>query len=137
MKFGYLKDPLFLLCFAAYFGLRVLAAYDLSTPLLRSYLNDVVCLPFWVPIMLWTQRRVGWRSHDGPPQVYEVVIPLVLWSIVFEAILPDTPAWSGRAIADPLDVLCYTLGAAVALHFWNWYYAAALRPLAQSASDGP
>lgn len=121
--FVYLKDPLFLACLSAYCVNRLLANHGMSVPLLRSYLNDVICIPFWIPIMLWAQRKLGLRKHDGPPQPFEVVIPLVIWALVFEVFLPATPLWSHVALADPIDVLCYALGGIVAVQFWSWRYA--------------
>jgi hypothetical protein len=122
MSFRYLRDPLFLVCFTVYVVHRILARCGMSTPLLRAHLNDVICIPFWIPIMLWVQRRVGGRSHDGPPESHEVVIPLILWAIMFEVVLPQTHLFSSLAVADPWDVLCYASGAFVAVCFWKWSY---------------
>lgn len=124
MPFGYLKDPLFLACLAGYWLHRFAADYGYSTVLLRSYLNDVICIPFWVPMILWAQRVLRLRPHDDPPHGYEVVIPLVLWSLVFEVILPNTSLWAGRTIPDPFDVLCYAAGAFAAMLFWGRWYRA-------------
>jgi hypothetical protein len=122
LAFRYLKDPLFLACFSAYWLHRILSSCGMSTPLLRSYLNDAICIPFWIPIVLWVQRRLGVRRHDGPPQGHEVVIPLLILALVFEVILPATRAWSGLAAADPNDVLCYAAGGLGAAYFWtSWY----------------
>lgn len=122
MRFQYLKDPLFLACFGTYWVHRFAADFGFSTPLLRSYLNDLVCMGFWIPIMLWTQRVLKLRAHDDPPHSYEVVIPLVLWAVVFEVILPMTSLWNDRTIPDPFDVLCYAVGGLAAVLFWGWWY---------------
>ena len=122
MRFAYLSDPLFLICLAVYLGHRGFASQGWSTPWLRAYLNDLVCLPFWVPIMLWLQRTLRLRPHDHPPQAFEVVIPLVVLATIFEVILPSTHTWSDFAYADPADVLCYAAGGLAAMWFWNWRY---------------
>lgn len=57
-----------------------------------------------------------------PPEAYEIAIPLVMWSAVFEVLLPATNAWSGRAVADPYDVFCYSAGALGAACFWRLWY---------------
>jgi hypothetical protein len=134
VAFRYLKDPLFLVCFSAYCVHRVLKTHDLSTPLLCSYLNDVICIPFWIPIMLWGERKLGFRQHDDPPSALEIVIPLVIWAIVFEVVLPSTDTFAGLAVPDPNDVLCYALGGFVAARFWQWWYR---RRDASPASAGP
>ena len=122
MAFGYLRDPLFVICFSAYWINRYLESVDLSANIFRSYLNDLICIPFWVPIILFVHRRLGIRIHDEPPRALEIVIPLVLWSVIFEVVLPTTQAWSGLAIADPADVLCYSIGALAGAAFWTWRY---------------
>ena len=132
MPFRYLKDPLFLVCFTVYWLNRFLEDFGLSAPLLRSYLNDLICIPFWVPIMVWVNRKLGLREYDGPPLAYETVIPLLIWAAAFELILPSMQGWSELAFADPNDVLAYTLGAAGAKSFWRWWYGGAEKALVQS-----
>ncbi len=122
MRFRYLKDPLFLACFSAYFLHRCLRSYGFSTPFLRAHLNDLICIPFWVPIMLWAHRRLGLRRHDGPPEGFEIVIPLLIWSFLFEVLIPARREWSIPAVADPYDVLSYCVGALAAAVLWRAYY---------------
>jgi hypothetical protein len=122
MPFLYLRDPLFLACMVTYFVHRWLNSEDLTTSWSRAYLNDLICLPFWVPIMLSLQRTLRLRSHDEPPQAAEIVLPLVLWAVVFEVVLPATRTWSGLAFPDPLDVLCYAAGGLASAIFWRWWY---------------
>ena len=132
MKFAYLRDPLFLACFAVYWLHRLLAWQGLSTPWLRAYLNDLICLPFWIPIMVWVQRRLGLRLHDDPPTAIELILPLVIWAAVFEVILPSTRTWSDLAFPDPADVLCYSAGGLAAAFYWNWRYASAGKDFAKT-----
>jgi hypothetical protein len=122
MNFRYLRDPLFLFCVALYFLNRWLLKPYFSSVFLHSYLNDVICIPFWVPIMVWGMRKLRLRADDEPPQWYEIIIPLLLWSFVFESWLPRMPAFRHLATADPNDILAYTAGATVASLFWQWYY---------------
>ena len=122
MEFKYVRDPLFLVCFFAYWINRCLESYGLSPILARSYLNDLICIPFWIPIMLWMQKRIGLRESDEPPRAFELVIPLAIWSLVFEVVLPTTRTWSGLAVPDVNDVVCYALGAAISMRFWEWHY---------------
>lgn len=125
MKYRYLKDPLFLFCFVLYFVNRwVLKPYVPNT-FSQNYLNDLILIPFWVPIMLFGVRICRLRD-DRPPRLHEVLIPLVMWSVLFELILPETAFFKGLAIADYYDILFYSLGAVVSLAFWRaWYNRAA------------
>ena len=122
MPYRYLRDPLFVFCFALYFANRWLFKPFLPNTFSQCYLNDLICVPFWVPIMLYFLRRLHLRTDDAPPQSYEILIPLFLWSLLFELWLPYTPLLQGRAISDHTDLLFYTLGALLASLFWKQWY---------------
>lgn len=120
--FRYLRDPLFLACVGIYFINRLVLKPYLPNPVSQFYLNDILCIPFWVPIMLFSLRKVHLRSDDNPPASYEVLIPLILWSMIFEVVAPFTNAFRGLAFCDPLDILCYTLGALGSGIFWRCWH---------------
>ncbi len=122
MRFLYLRDPLFLLCVVTYFVNRLVLKSIWDTGFVHEHLNDLICIPFWVPIMLSAQRRAGLRRTDDIPQPGEIIIPLVVWSWVFEIILPATALFGDRCVADYLDILWYSAGALIAAVFWNWWY---------------
>lgn len=133
MRFLYLRDPLFLPCFAAYwlnrFGLKKLS----DGGFFHEHFNDLLCIPFWVPIMLTAQRAVGLRATDEKPAASEVIIPLLLWSWVFEILLPQTQ-WLGEwCWADHVDIVYYAAGALAAALFWRWWYGAGSVTPVQSA----
>jgi hypothetical protein len=122
MRFLYLRDPLFLFCVAVYFVNRFVFKCIWPTGFVHEHMNDLICIPFWVPIMLFIQRRVGWRNGDYSPQPGEIIIPLILWSWIFEIVLPQTDWFGELCVADHLDVLYYALGALIAAVFWrSWY----------------
>jgi hypothetical protein len=122
MPYRYLRDPLFVFCFALYFVNRWLFKPYLPNTFSQCYLNDLICIPFCVPIMLYGMRRLHLRANDAPPQSYEILIPLILWSFLFEYWLPYTALFRGRMVADHVDILCYTLGALAASLFWKAWY---------------
>ncbi len=72
--------------------------------------------------MLYLLRRLHLRTDDAPPQSYEILIPLVLWSFVFELWLPKVSLFQGRVTSDHVDILFYTLGALLASLFWKRWY---------------
>ncbi|GDX40286.1 hypothetical protein LBMAG21_05780 [Armatimonadota bacterium] len=127
MNFRYLKDPLFLLCVVLYFVNRFvfkpLIHGGIIGAIVHGSVNDLICLPFWIPIMLWMMQRLGWRTSDKPPQAAEILLPLLCWSWYFEMILPKVAYFKRVAFSDPNDILCYTIGACVAALFWNYYYS--------------
>jgi hypothetical protein len=85
----------------------------------HSYFNDVLCIPLFLPPVLWIHRKLGLRMHDAPPTAFEVLFHLVVWSICFEAVAPRLPQIL-RTTADPLDVAAYAVGAGVAGLVWRW-----------------
>lgn len=121
-RFLYLRDPLFLACVATYFVNRFVFKNIWTTGFVHEHLNDLICIPFWVPIMIFTQRLVRLRGSDERPSAGELVIPLLLWSWIFEIILPRTRFMGQWCTADHLDILYYALGALLAAGFWRWWY---------------
>lgn len=122
MRFRYLLDPLFLGSVALFLVNKLLLRPHLDITFLSSHLNDVICIPLWVPVLVTLMRITGMRRHDRPPEAHEILIPLLAWSWIFEVFLPQTDAFAGIATADPLDVLSYTVGAALAAAAWRWIY---------------
>ena len=57
MRFRYLRDPLFLACVVVYFVNRFVLKAVWEAGFVHTHLNDLICVPFWVPIMLWVERR--------------------------------------------------------------------------------
>jgi len=122
MAYRYLHDPLFMFCFVLYFTNRWALKPLLPNTFSQSYLNDLICIPFWVPIMLFIMRRLGLRRDNAPPKGCEILIPLILWSVVFELWLPRVGPFRGRAFSDHVDILFYAIGALAASLFWKRWY---------------
>jgi len=122
MRYRYLRDPFFLFCFCLYFANRWVFKPYFPNEFFRSWLNDVICLPFWIPIMLFFMRKVGLRKDDSPPRACEVLVPLLLWSWWFEAFLPRVKFFEHLATSDYLDILAYTAGALLAVVVWKLEY---------------
>lgn len=120
--FRYLTDPLFLIAVGIYLINRICLEPLLEFEFLHSHLNDIICIPFLVPPMLAAARRIGLRSHDLPPTTSEIVVPVIVWSIMFEILLPLSPFWRQWITGDPYDVMWYAIGAAIASHWWRSYY---------------
>jgi hypothetical protein len=52
----------------------------------------------------------------------ELIVPLLVWSWLFEVYLPGLDSFKELTFADPMDILCYATGALVAASFWKWWY---------------
>jgi hypothetical protein len=128
MRFRYLADPLFVFCVVLYFANRFLIKRFVGGGFFHDHLNDLICIPFWVPIMVFLLRKVGLRKDDGPPRADEVLIPLVMWSAIFELYLPHVRYFERLATGDYTDILCYVTGAFAASLVWQVLYR--IRPQA-------
>lgn len=123
MPFLYLRDPLFIVCLITYAANRFILEKLWLTGFVHEHFNDLICIPFWVPIMLFFQRCIGLREHDQRPSPSELIIPLLIWSWVFEIILPRMELFSQYCVADYMDIVFYSGGTLVAGLFWRWWYA--------------
>jgi len=135
MRYRYLRDPFFLFCLCLYFANRWILKPNFPNEFFHSWLNDAICLPFWIPIMLFLMRKLGLRSHDSPPRASEVLIPLLLWSWWFEAFLPNTKLFNRLSTSDHLDILAYTGGALLAVLVWNFEYRGTRHRTAQLSRE--
>ena len=122
MRFRYLRDPLFLGCVTLYFVNRLLLKRFVAGGFFHDHLNDLICIPFWVPIMVFLMRKTGLRRDDLPPHADEILIPLILWSAIFELYLPHVRYFSHLAVADSADVLYYAVGGLLASVVWQVTY---------------
>jgi len=121
-RFGYLRDPLFLACVVLYVVNRFWIKPNSDIYFFHAWLNDVICIPFTLPPMLWLLRRLRLRFHDGPPTLMEITIPLLIISWAFEIYLPNTAMFREVTVADPWDIVAYAAGAVAAGGFWGFWY---------------
>jgi hypothetical protein len=122
MQFQFLKDPLFLASLVIYLANKWIAKPYFPNSFSSNYLNDLICIPFWVTIMLWFMSKLRLRKGKAPPDAIEIAVPLVIWSWVFEAFLPRTALFKGLEVSDHVDILCYAVGGLLAGVFWKVWY---------------
>ena len=115
-RFGYLRDPLFLLGCAAYSLNRFILKPHLSAPFLHNWFNDALLIPCALPPLLLAHRWLGLRKHDSAPTLLEISAHVIGWSILFELIGPHLMRGT---TGDPWDVVAYVTGAIAALLWWN------------------
>ena len=122
MRFLFLRDPLFLGSVALYFLNRGFLKAEFPENLfLHGYLTDVLCLPVWVPFMVWGMRKLGLRD-ESPPRWSEILVPLVFWSLMFEFWLPQTTVFGRFSRGDPFDIMAYAAGGIAAFLVWKLFY---------------
>jgi len=120
-RFRYLRDGLFLLCLGVYLANRWVAKPWLGPrlPFLRNHLNDLICMPFWLPPLFLLYRKLRLRDHDRPPSCGEIALHLALWSALFEVVGPRLGGPFTESVSDPWDIFWYGVGALVAGIVWN------------------
>ncbi|MFO1513609.1 MAG: hypothetical protein U1F83_11940 [Verrucomicrobiota bacterium] len=116
MRFGYLRDPLFLLAAGGYAVNRWLLKPLLPSPFLHGHFNDLLLIPAGLPVVLWLQRVVGLRHHDRAPSWSEMMLHLVVWSVICEFVGPH---WLHHGTSDVWDVVAYAVGGVAACLWWN------------------
>jgi hypothetical protein len=114
-SFRYWRDPLCLSCCALYLLNRWAVKPHSHSVFLRGHFNDLLLIPCALPLLLWLQRKLGLRPHDGPPTAGEIAFHLAIWSVLFEVVGPHVL----RVTGDALDVLAYVLGSVVAGIWWH------------------
>jgi hypothetical protein len=124
MPFRFLRDPIFLGAVTLFLlNIFVFKPHLPRNQFTHSYLTDLLCLPVWVPFMLWLMRIVKLRD-DSPPRPLEILVPWVFWSLMFEVILPRTTLLGRFAPGDPLDVAAYGVGGIFGFLAWRAWYGA-------------
>ena len=119
LPFRYLTDPLCIACLLLYpLNRWYLKPHRIGGHFTVAFLNDTICLPLFLPMILYLQRRLGVRRHDGPPRLWEVFQHAAIFSIVFKAIMPRYPQIF-RTSGDPWDMLAYIAGGLGAWLIWR------------------
>ncbi|QDT27311.1 hypothetical protein Enr10x_26280 [Gimesia panareensis] len=122
MRFLYLRDPLFQTALVLYGVNRLLIKPLVTGGFFHNHFNDLLCVPLFVPIVVFVAHLCRARPHDGPPEPYEILLPLLVWSIQFELLYPQLSFWSRYVVGDPQDILWYCVGAAVSSLWWHVHY---------------
>jgi len=102
-SFAYIKDPIFHFSITIYLFNRFLLKpfMPVLSNFWHNYLNDLICIPFCLPIVLWITRKTGLRTHDDPPDIYELCFYFLIWSFMFERVGPVY----GKYFNNPVGIL--------------------------------
>lgn len=114
-----LRDPLFLAAGLLYATNRfvLLPLMPVVPRFQQDHFNDLLLIPVALPIILTVYQWLGLRPNsEGLPRWDEVLGHLVLWTVICEWL---GPAWLGVGTADPIDAMCYALGAFLSGIYWG------------------
>lgn len=128
-QFGYMKDRLFWIAVFIYLLNRLILEPVMAgrTDFFSSYVNDIICFPFWLPIVLYLTRLVRLRRHDLPPDFFELCFYFLIWSYIFEFVGPMYGSRFNYHVSDPWDIVCYASGCLFAGLYWNFRLFPAFR----------
>ena len=118
----FLRDRLFIVCVALYVVNRWLIKPMASIEFFHSHLNDLLCFPIWIPVLVSLLSLMRLRPSKEPPCSYEILIPLVIWSWMFEGWAPATSLFAGATVADPKDIIWYAVGAFLGSIYWRFAF---------------
>ena len=113
--YRYLTDPVCMGACLLYAANRWLLLPRLGGAFLHGQFNDLLLIPAALPLVLWLQRRLGFRDHDRPPLWPEIATHLLVWSLLFELVGPRVLPVTG----DVLDLLAYAAGGLASGIWWN------------------
>ncbi|RDV14363.1 hypothetical protein DXT99_14660 [Pontibacter diazotrophicus] len=102
-----LQHPLFIICILLFCLNRALEQAQLYVWPLYAYLDDLLCLPLTLGLIL-TVQRVYFQNQTIVIPVRHIVFAVAAFSVCFELLLP---LYKPLYTADVLDVMAYTLGA--------------------------
>lgn len=111
------KHPIFIFASLMFWINQYLEkSLGLFVPFYHAYGDDLMAMPVVFGICLQLMRWVHPAKEELIFSKTNILVGLAYFSIVFEIILPRI---SEVYTADPLDVLCYALGAWVFMKFMN------------------
>jgi hypothetical protein len=120
--FLYWRDGLFLFSVLIYLVNKLVFKAIFAGGFCHAYVNDLLCISFNLPPILWLLRRIGIRKHDRPPGGSEIMVAVVAFSLVFEVWLPMSHIRSRYIYGDPWDVACYTANGLLSGIWWRAVY---------------
>lgn len=117
--FRYLADPICIASLIVYTANRyILKPNHIGGWFTHGYLNDVLCLPLFVPIILYIQHLAGVRPHSYFPRWWEILQNFAVFTFVYHWVIPRYPRTFISA-HDPYDILAYFAGGLIAWVVWS------------------
>jgi hypothetical protein len=95
---------------------RILRAKHIIIPWINGYLNDGLCLPIILPVILWGIKKWKIKKGEYSFTIYHILFAAGYISYIFEFYLPKH---NSHFTADPWDIFCYFLGG---IGYYSWQY---------------
>ncbi|MBW7466273.1 hypothetical protein ABID22_000054 [Pontibacter aydingkolensis] len=104
-----LRHPIFLASLLLFCLNQVLELLHIYIWPLHTHLDDLLCMPVILTLILAAERLYFRNPYFVLPRHY-IVVSVLLFSIVFEGILPLLAA---KYTADAWDIVAYVVGALI------------------------
>lgn len=101
--------PCFLICSITFLLNQLLEQLGYQIWVLNSFLDDLLCLPISLTLVLVAERLYFSNASIILPKGY-VLVSILLFGLVFEVLLPQL---SPKHTADIWDMLAYSLGGLI------------------------
>jgi len=99
------------------FGLnQAVELSGITIPILHEYLDDVLCLPIVLSVILVIHRQYRLKCSYYILPFSHILLSVLVIAALFEIVLPNM---SPRFTGDPFDVLAYMLGALIFVKYIN------------------
>ncbi|HWB54714.1 MAG TPA: hypothetical protein VG722_10995 [Tepidisphaeraceae bacterium] len=119
--FRYIDDPICIVAMLVYLVNRcALKPEHIGGWLVHDYLNDLLCLPIFLPIILRLQSALGIRRHDLPPTLFELIHNWFIFSVLYYYVFPRLSAFT--SVADLWNSVAYLVGGVAAFVCWQLLY---------------
>jgi hypothetical protein len=127
-SFAYLADPCCIIALMIYpINRFYLKPHHIGGWFTHGYLNDLLCLPMFIPMILYVQHLIGLRPHRRFPSVWEIFQNFAVFTVMFQVIVPRFPKKFTSA-GDPLDIVAYLAGGIIAGCYWARMAGKNIRP---------
>ncbi len=117
------RDPIFWVGIALYLLNKLWLKSHVDSAFLKGYLTDVLAIPIGAPVMIWLLQKLKLRD-DSSPQNGEVLVFVLIYSVLFELIMPPTTMFGKFAAGDVYDVMAYLVGGIIGLAWWRFRFKA-------------
>lgn len=97
---------------------QILEHFSISQVLLQSYLDDILCMPIVLFIILLFYNKYLFVDINYSIPISYILISIFFFIFLFELVLPII---SKNYIADIFDVIAYTIGALFFYLFMNYW----------------
>ena len=109
LRLAVFRNPFLQICSFLYVSHTVLRQFfPVENWFLKSYLNDLLCMPLVLGTAVFLQRNIVLRQPDYALTKWQIGLATAYLALMFEGVIPF---FVNRYTGDFWDVICYGFGA--------------------------